>query len=207
MQTIDVLGMQQRLAAAGHSPGNVDGILGRKTFDALFRSVSSSNGKRHTPALARAAVVHFPQYEMLRPLRLAHFLAQAAHETGGWHWLVEIWGPTQAQKRYEGRKDLGNNQAGDGYAFRGRGIFQLTGRANYERYSNLLGLDLVEEPELAAHPGISLLIACKYWQERGINDSADRNDLEGVTRKINGGTNGIESRAKYLDKLQKLIGY
>lgn len=135
-----------------------------------------------------------PQYEINTHLRLAHFLAQACHETGGFRYLKEIWGPTAAQKAYEGRVDLGNVRVGDGFLYRGRGMFQLTGRANYAREAKALGLPLETDPDLAADPQISVRIACHYWDTHQINIAADANDIVRVTRAINGGTNGLEDR-------------
>jgi putative chitinase len=126
--------------------------------------------------LAKAAPDVLPMYGINTALREAHFWAQAAHETGGFKYMFEIWGPTDVQKRYEGRKDLGNTEAGDGFKYRGRGIFQLTGRANYKKYGDLLLLDLIGNPDLAADPEIALRVACEYWRSRKINDCADKDD-------------------------------
>jgi predicted chitinase len=82
-------------------------------------------------------------------MRLSYVLATAWHETGRFKWLKEIWGPTAAQKRYEGRADLGNTVAGDGFKFLGRGLAHITGRRNYTDWSRRLGIDLVKEPQLA----------------------------------------------------------
>lgn len=145
-------------------------------------------------ALAQAAPTILASYEIDTPLRMAHFWAQASHECAGFKTMFEYWGPTKAQARYEGRKDLGNLTPGDGYLFRGRGIFQLTGRANYAAMSKKIGLDLVAEPDLAANPETALRIACEYWRTRGLNKLADANDIEAITRKINGGLNGLADR-------------
>jgi putative chitinase len=139
------------------------------------------------------------------PLRVGHFLAQAAHESDGFKTLQEYWGPTAAQKKYEGRADLGNVVVGDGSTFRGRGIFQLTGRANYETFGKKLGVDMVSDPSLAATGKISALTACEYWKNRGINVPADKDDIAAVTRKINGGTNGLAARKAYYEKIKKLL--
>jgi putative chitinase len=135
-----------------------------------------------------------PEYEINTALRLAHFLAQACHETGGFRYLREIWGPTRAQKRYEGRADLGNVRIGDGFLYRGRGIFQLTGRGNYARAGKALGLPLEVDPDLACDPQVSVLIACHYWMTHQISVPADANDILRVTKAINGGLNGLEDR-------------
>jgi putative chitinase len=154
--------------------------------------------------LAKVAPNTLPMYEINTALREAHFWAQAAHETGGFKYMFEIWGPTPVQTKYEGRKDLGNTESGDGFKYRGRGIFQLTGRANYKKYGDLLQLDLVGNPDLAADPEIALRIACEYWRSRKINDCADKDDVVAVTKKINGGTNGIADRRVCLAVSKKM---
>jgi putative chitinase len=130
-------------------------------------------------------------------LRLCHFLAQAAHETDGFRTLEEYGGPAYLI-RYEGRRDLGNTQAGDGIRYHGRGIFQLTGRFNYRRFGEILGIDLEAEPDLAKAPDIALAVAFAYWRERRINAAADADDVAGVTRLINGGRNGLAERTRLL---------
>lgn len=129
--------------------------------------------------------------------RVAAFLAQLAHESAGFRYLEEIWGPTPAQRRYEGRADLGNTQPGDGYRYRGRGWIQLTGRHNYRTYGALLGLPLEVQPDLAAQPGTAARIACAYWDQRKLNALADVGDFVGITRRINGGLNGLPDREAY----------
>lgn len=129
--------------------------------------------------------------------RVAAFLAQLAHESAGFRYLEEIWGPTPAQRRYEGRADLGNTQPGDGYRYRGRGWIQLTGRHNYRTYGALLGLPLEAQPDLAAQPGTAARIACAYWDQRKLNTLADVGDFVGITRRINGGLNGLTEREAY----------
>lgn len=159
----------------------LDHIAGRKT---------GASGDEIALGLDKYA----PQYEINTHLRLAHFLAQACHETGGFRYLKEIWGPTKAQKGYEGRADLGNCRVGDGHLYRGRGVFQLTGRANYTRVGKALGLPLEVDPDLACDPQISVKIACHYWMTHEINVAADANDIVRVTKAINGGRNGLEDR-------------
>ncbi len=106
----------------------------------------------------------------------------------------------------EGRRDLGNTQPGDGPRYKGRGLIQLTGRANYTHYGQVLGLDLVGNPDLAAAPPTALDIACEYWREHGLNQFADQDDIETITRRINGGLNGIDSRRLYLALAQAALG-
>ncbi len=139
------------------------------------------------------------EHDITTRLRLCHFLAQAAHETDGFRTLEEYGGPSYFQ-RYEGRQDLGNTQAGDGVRYHGRGIFQLTGRANYRRFGKILGINLEGAPERAKEPEISLAVAFAYWSERAINAAADADDIAAVTRLINGGRNGLAERTRYLEK-------
>jgi len=126
--------------------------------------------------------------------RQAAFLAQIGHESGGLRWLTELWGPTDAQKRYEGRKDLGNTEPGDGFKFRGRGLIQTTGRANYKATGTALSLDLLNNPELLALPVNAAMSAGYFWESNGLNELADSGNFERVTRRINGGLNGLADR-------------
>lgn len=159
-----------------------------------LRALGPRGDKKFVLELAEHAPDILAEYDINTPLRVCHFWAQCAHETGGFRYTHEVWGPTKAQTKYEFRRDLGNNLPGDGYKFRGRGIFQLTGRANYETYGRKLGVSLVNNPELAARPDIALRVACEYWREKKLNALADKNDIEAITRKINGGYNGLSDR-------------
>lgn len=141
------------------------------------------------PALTRS----FPAGDIKTELRAAHFLAQAAHESDGFRTLVE-YGGARYFSRYDGRRDLGNTQPGDGARYRGRGIFQLTGRANYRTFGGRIGVDLERQPDRASEPDISARTAMAYWFDRGLNGLADRDDLVGVTKRINGGRNGLADR-------------
>jgi putative chitinase len=136
------------------------------------------------------------KYEINTPLRVAHFLAQTCHESDGFCTTEEY----ASGAAYEGRRDLGNTEPGDGRKFKGRGLIQLTGRANYAAAGKRLQLDLINSPDLAAVPATSVLTACDYWRQREINPHCDQDDIIGVTRIINGGLNGIDSRRAYLAK-------
>lgn len=166
-----------------------------------------------------------PGYGLDTPLRRAHFLAQLAHESGGFKRLVEnlnysadalmrTW-PSRftpekvkacarqpekiANTVYAGR--LGNDEPGDGWRYRGRGFIQLTGKANYAEYSQrLFGDDrLVTDPSQAAEPAVAIRIAGEYWTAKGLNTLADRDDIEAITRRINGGLNGLADRKRWLE--------
>jgi predicted chitinase len=140
------------------------------------------------------------------PKRAAAFLAQLAHESAELKYFEEIWGPTSAQKRYEGRADLGNTEPGDGYRFRGRGPIQLTGRANYKTFGDLLGVDFVANPDLAATPEWGFLTAALFWKRKGLNELADIGHFVTITRRINGGVNGLEERERYYEVAKKALG-
>jgi putative chitinase len=106
---------------------------------------------------------------------------------------------------YEGRKDLGNTQPGDGKRFKGRGPIQLTGRANYQKYGQLLGLDLVNDPTIAATKEVGFRIAGQYWKLNGLNELADQQQFKAITKRINGGYNGLDDRIKYYDRAKKVM--
>lgn len=181
-----------------------DGIAGPNTWRAFFQRLGAKTGM--AVELALAANKRFPEYGVAdNPLRLAHFMAQLLHESGSFRWMEELWGPTKAQRGYEGRADLGNTMPGDGYRFRGRGPIQLTGRANYRRFGQRIGVALEEHPEIAAVPSIGLWTALEYWRDRGLNALADADDIEGITRKVNGGLNGFAERKAMLAKVKGLL--
>lgn len=136
------------------------------------------------------------RYAINTRLRIAHFMGQVTHECAGFCTAEEF----ASGAAYEGRQDLGNTQPGDGKRYKGRGLIQLTGRANYRDIGRILGLPLENQPELAAEPVTALKIACEYWKKRNINTAADRDDLISVTKLVNGGLNGLEERRSYLIK-------
>ena len=142
------------------------------------------------------------EYQIDNPARETAFLAQIAHESGGFVYTREIWGPTPAQERYEGRQDLGNIHPGDGKRFMGRGLVQVTGRANYYQCGAALGLDLIEHPELLEDPIHAARSAGWFWNSRSLSELADKGDFRGITRRINGGYNGLADRLAYLERAQ-----
>ena len=139
------------------------------------------------------------------PERRAAFLAQIGHESGGLHWSSEIWGPTPAQSRYEGRADLGNTEPGDGFRFKGRGLIQTTGRANYEATGDALGVDLISDPVQLAQPELAARSAAWFWQEHGLNELADVGDFRRITLRINGGTNGMDDRLSRWERAKGVL--
>lgn len=152
------------------------------------------------------------RYAIDTPIRLAMFLAQIGHESCSLQFVRELWGPTDAQLRYEGRADLGNTLPGDGFRFRGRGLIQTTGRANYRQVRDRLRKgsfrcpDFEQEPELLEEPQWAALSAADYWDMRRINEAADAGNLELVTRLINGGLNGLDDRLNRWERAKRVLG-
>lgn len=140
-------------------------------------------------------------YGINSSLRMAHFFAQAAHEADNFKTLEEY----ASGAAYEGRKDLGNIHKGDGRRYKGRGMFQLTGRANYKEFGTRLGIDLINNPELAATAEISVRTALEYWKKKTLNTYADKNDITTITKRINGGLNGFADRKYKYKKIKELI--
>lgn len=134
------------------------------------------------------------EFDILTPERQAAFLAQVGHETMGLLYPREIWGPTKAQLGYEGRADLGNTQPGDGAKYRGRGLLQITGRANYAKAGEALHLDLIGHPEILEERDMAALAGAWFWQAHGLNALADQGAFDRITLKINGGQNGATER-------------
>jgi len=164
------------------------------------------------PGLAEWLNATCPLYEIDTPQEYCHFLAQACHETDHFKTLREY----ASGRGYEGRLDLGNTQPGDGVRFKGRGIFQTTGRANYLQLGIKKGRrDLfINNPELLEQPEYSVWSACEFWRTRGLNDVANHADTDVLKKKyrgniidvspveyisitINGGYNGMDERKKY----------
>jgi predicted chitinase len=153
------------------------------------------------------------EFAITTPARTAAFLAQLAHESAQFRFMEEIWGPTAAQRRYEPQSrlaaNLGNTETGDGFRFKGRGPIQITGRANYRRFGGLLGLDLVADPASAARPEVAFRIAGLFWSKKGLNELADeRTDdaFREITRRINGGFNGLADRQRFYAIARTVLG-
>lgn len=122
--------------------------------------------------------------------RQAAFLAQIGHESGRLVYVREL----ASGAAYEGRADLGNTHPGDGVRFKGRGLIQITGRLNYAKCQVALDLNLIDHPELLERPEFAAASAGWFWFGHGLNDLADQDDFVSITRRINGGTNGMDDR-------------
>ena len=171
-------------------------------------------------------------FQITTPLRLAHFLAQTAHESArytaleenlnyGAAGLLATW-PSRfdavtaekfarqperiANRVYADRMGNGPETSGDGWRFRGRGILQVTGRASYRSIGEFLGVDLEAQPELLATPRLAALAAGWYWSARDINTLCDRDDAIAVTEAVNGGRHGLEQRIELLGQVKAVLG-
>ncbi len=172
----------------------------------------------------------FKKYEIVTNIRKAHFMGQACHESN-WlrtleenlnysaNGLISIWGsrfpdmaiaeqyarnPQKiANKVYGGR--FGNTEDGDGWKYHGRGIFQLTFKDNYKRCGDALGIDLTTSPELVLTEKYACLSAGWYWNKKALNELADKNDYEGITKRINGGMTGAMDRVYKTKKIYEVL--
>ena len=188
-----------------------DGIVGAGTWGKMFPLVIPES-----PFKLQNLVGHIPndviaqipdtaiKFNITNTLRLTHFLAQCAHESGNWRYRTEL----ASGAAYEGRRDLGNTQPGDGVKFKGRGYIQLTGRANYKSFSDFVGVDCVANPELVAttYPMMSAAFffnSNKLWTicDRGATDDI----ITLVTRRVNGGTNGLADRLNHFKEYYPLL--
>lgn len=143
-------------------------------------------------------------YGIDTPLRVRHFIAQVAHESGCFNYVKEI----ASGRAYDGRKDLGNTQAGDGVKYKGRGLIQVTGRSNYAKASKALFGDekvLIDNPALLEISDNAVKSACWFWMSNFISKLADKDDINAITKRINGGYNGLKSRIEIYEKAKKHI--
>ena len=171
----------------------------------------------------------FDKYEINTPLRIAHFMAQIEHESGlkpisenlnySSERLLQIFPkyliskadadryarqPERIANRvYANRMGNGNEASGEGWKYRGRGFIQITGKENYYRLYLDTDLDVIKNPDLLLEEPNALISALWFWDKAGLNKLADKNDLKGITRKINGGCNGLEHRQELLIKYKK----
>lgn len=171
------------------------------------------------------------KYGINTPLRVAHFLAQIAHESGSFKYSSEnlnysaqalrsVFGkyfPTSemaeeygrqkekiANRVYGSRMGNGDENSGDGWRYRGRGLIQLTGKENYQNCGRSIGIDIVNNPDaLASDPTSAVLAAGWFWDSKKLNRYADNDDVLTVTKRINGGTHGLDDRKAYLARAKK----
>lgn len=133
--------------------------------------------------------------------RAASFLSQIGHESGQLRYTEEI----ASGAAYEGRKDLGNTQPGDGIRFKGRGLIQISGRYNYHACGDAMGIDLIAYPEKLKEPLNACRSAGWFWSTHGLNLLADSGDQVRVTRRVNGGINGLDDRIALYNVAMKVL--
>lgn len=177
-----------------------DGIFGQGSFTALLRKCGATATIAEDLGFVLASTVS--EYGLLdNALRLQHFLAQLGHESDGYKAMEEY----ASGAAYEGRADLGNTQPGDGKRYKGRGPIQITGRSNYRKYGRVIGINIEKYPELASNPCIGMRMALEYWKAKGLNAKADSDNIEAITRAINGGLNGFADRKARLALAKQLV--
>jgi putative chitinase len=197
--------MQANLKSAGFDPGLADGKWGPHTLSALMGMVAARQPDDLLRSMAVPMAVRLPQIDVTGRLRVLHFLAQACVETDHFRTLTE-YGDDAYFTRYDDRADLGNTAPGDGARYKGRGLFNLTGRANYTAAAQVLSLPLGIDPDIAAGPVVATRVAAWYWDRHGCNAMADADNLEAITRAINGGLNGLDQRQEALDRGKAVWG-
>jgi len=181
-----------------------------RVTEANIRTLAGNPKPDYLPGLVAGFAQELPRYEINNGLRVSHFMAQCAHESANFRYMMELGNDAYFQM-YEGRAALGNTQPGDGARYKGRGIIQLTGRLNYTKFGPLVGLDLVNNPDLAALPQNAVKIACEFWKQStkaglSMNQLADQDNIEVITRRINGGLNGFEDRKQKLRIAKSIWG-
>ena len=196
-----------------------DGIVGDGTWgkmfpiqtikeDVVIPKVGSLNIDKLKGKLPDAVLTQIAEtaakFNITTNLRLAHFLSQCAHESGNWKYRLEI----ASGRAYEGRKDLGNVEEGDGVRFKGRGYIQLTGRVNYRNFSKFIGEDCVANPDLVASK-YPLASAAFFFDSNKLWNICDLGDTDEVvtkvTKRVNGGTNGLSERLKHFKEYYNLL--
>ena len=167
--------------------------------DAL-RAVCPNLGAADATRIAAGLGEAFSRFDINTERRAAMAVAQWAHESDRFKTCHEY----ASGAAYEGRGDLGNSRYGDGVRFKGRGRIMITGRANYAAMGKKLGVDLLAEPELLEQSPLSEIASGQWWKDHDCNGYCDRDDFIGLTRRINGGVNGLADRQSLYAKAQKV---
>jgi len=163
------------------------------------------NAGRQAGVFVSAMNTAMNRYGIVGTARATAFIAQVGHESGQLRYVREIWGPTKQQLTYEGRADLGNIVKGDGSKYRGRGLIQITGRANYGACGEALNLNLINNPELLELPQHAAMSAAWFWSTKGLNTLADQGEFTKITRRINGGLTGLADRLQLWERAKKVL--
>jgi len=173
-----------------------------KDWPKILRTIAPHARSEIVDGLSQAMPTVIKRAGLTTPLRLAHFLAQTAEESAEFRALREYGDG----REYEHRRDLGNVKIGDGPRFKGRGLIQITGRGNYAAASKFFAVDFIAHPELFEVFPYAALSAAFFWGTHELNALADADDVHGITRRINGGLNGIEARIRYLRSAKAALG-
>ncbi len=212
------------------SDASASGNLTAEKLQLIMPKASSANIEKYLEPLN----TQMPKFEINTPMRQAQFIAQLAHESGSFHYnqenlnysakaLMAVFGkyfPTQAladeyarkpekiaSRVYGNRMGNGDEASGEGWKYRGRGLIQLTGRNNYQKCGEGLGMDLVADPNPVANdPTVAVDAACWFWDSRDLNKYADQDNVKQITRLINGGYNGLADREEYLERAKQALG-
>lgn len=180
-----------------------DGQFGPISYAALLGFVA---GRKVDSAIGTALAINAAAYGIdANSDRLSGFVGQCCHESARFTRMEEMGGTAYFTRLYGGRQDLGNTQPGDGARFHGRGILQLTGRANYRSVGAELGLDLIANPTLAASPSVAVLTALVFWKHNALNAICDARDWVKLTHRINGGSNGLDERLAFIAKAEGVL--
>jgi putative chitinase len=201
------------------------------TFDFTenkFAQLISNN----TQEWYQALVNNLPQYDINTPERVAAFIAQCAHESGGFRRLKENlnykweslrrvfpkYFPTDdvaqeyahkpeqiANRIYGSRMGNGDESSGDGFRYCGRGLIQLTGKNNYTKFAESIGMAVEEVPTLLETYDGAVKSACWFWSSNNLNQWADAGDILTMTKRINGGTIGLEDRIKHYNHAMEVL--
>jgi predicted chitinase len=175
--------------------------MGKWTLDpGALRHVVPQLSERDATRIADGLAAAFRRYEITTPRRAAMAVAQWAHESAGFSTGEEF----ASGDAYEGRRDLGNTVRGDGRRFKGRGRIMITGRSNYTAVAKAFGIDCVNHPEILARSPYSELASAWWWHSHDCNGFCDSNDFIGLTRRINGGLNGLEDRQRYYARARQV---
>jgi|GEM_PF-2493755 len=173
----------------------------------VLRSIAPKGKSWIINGVADAMPKMIEMAQLTTPLRLAHFLAQCAHESDGFTTTKEY----ASGAAYEGRVDLGNTHPGDGVRYKGRGIIQNTGRGSgkplsgYMLISAVLGVDFVANPELLEKFPYAALAAAVFWKSKRLNRFADKDDVDEETHRVNGGYRGLAQRKAYLKAAKRAL--
>ena len=215
---------------ATQAPSGGGELITQAQLEQIMPQAQPDRIQRYTPALN----AELEKYQINTPLREAHFIAQIAHESGNFRWVVEnlnysaaalrsVFGkyfpddataeayarqPEKIANRvYADRMGNGDEASGDGWKYKGRGLIQLTGKDNYTNFGKASGIDAVNNPDLLAEDANAAVSAAGwFWDMRKLNQYADADDILTITKRINGGTNGLEDRKEFLARAKAALG-